>query len=179
MRQLSRLRAPMGKFAVLGNHDYWCDGGEGGPTINDWLERTGIEVLTNRNVRMNNGVRLVGVDDLMAGEVNYTLGFEGARRGEPTIVMSHNPGTYLRLCFRECITLAGHTHGGQLYMPGISDLWLGRFNRDGTTRPDARVGCTSRAGWAQFMCRCVYAALPSSPRLTLYRRSPTVVSRAA
>lgn len=130
MRPLAGLKAKIGKFAVLGNHDYWCDGGNGGPVIHDWLEQTEIEVLTNRSVKLSNGLRLVGIDDLMAGVPNYTLAFEDVKSNEPVVVMSHNPGTFYILCRQQCLTIAGHTHGGQLYVPGVSNLLVGnRFLR--------------------------------------------------
>jgi len=129
MSQLAGLQAPSGKFAVLGNHDYWCDGGEGGPVIRDWLEQTQIEVLTNRSTKLANGLRLVGVDDLVAGVVNYSRSLESVRPNEPVLVMSHNPRTFPYLCQYNFITLAGHTHGGQLYIPGLSDLYLGKYSR--------------------------------------------------
>ncbi len=129
MRQLAGLRATSGKYAVLGNHDYWCDGGEGGPVIYDWLEQTGIEVLTNRSTKLANGLRLVGVDDLVAGVINYPLCFENVRPNEPVVVMSHNPATFPYLCQYDYVTLAGHTHGGQIYVPGIADLYLGKYQR--------------------------------------------------
>jgi len=125
MRPLSRLKARIGKYAVLGNHDYWCDGGNGGPTITDALNQIEIDVLTNRNTKLSNGVRLVGVDDLMGGFPNYGLSFAGTSSLEPTIVMSHNPGTFFILCRYNCLVLAGHTHGGQIYVPGFSKFIIG------------------------------------------------------
>jgi predicted MPP superfamily phosphohydrolase len=135
MRQLADLRATTGKYAVLGNHDYWCDGGAGGPVINDWLEQTDIEVLTNRNTKLACGLRLVGVDDYVAGVVNYGLSFEGVRTNEPVLVMSHNPSTFQDICRYDFITVAGHTHGGQLVVPGISDLYLGKYRRGWYNEP--------------------------------------------
>jgi predicted MPP superfamily phosphohydrolase len=139
MRRLAGLRATSGKYAVLGNHDYWCDGGTGGPVIYDWLEQTGIEVLTNRSTKLDNGLRLVGVDDLVAGVVNYPLSFESVRSNDPVLVMSHNPYTFPYLCQFDYITIAGHTHGGQICLPGISDLYLGKY-RSGWYKDPGKPG---------------------------------------
>lgn len=137
MRQLAALRAPLGKYAVLGNHDYWCDGGNGGPVIADWLEQTEIELLTNRSTKLLNGIRLVGVDDLLAGVVSYPLSFADVQPNEPLVVMSHNPGTFNMISRYDGLIIAGHTHGGQIYVPGISNRLIGsKFLRGWYHRKD-------------------------------------------
>ncbi len=120
--QLCRLRSRYGKFAVLGNHDYWCEGGNGGPYITDALEEAGIHVLTNRNVVLPNGLRLVGIDDVRAGVPNFPLSFEGVRSDEPILCMTHNPGAFTTLKHHNVTVVAGHTHGGQIYLPLVSGV---------------------------------------------------------
>ena len=122
--QISRLRAPLGKFAVLGNHDYWCEGGNGGPYITDALEEAGVGVLTNRSAVLNNGLRLVGVDDVRAGLPNLRLAFAGVRDNEPLLCMTHNPAAFTALKHIDANTIAGHTHGGQIYLPVASGVLI-------------------------------------------------------
>lgn len=130
MRPLSALRAPLGCFAVLGNHDYWCDGGMGGPVIAEWLEQTGIEVLTNQNTKLANGLRVVGVDDLVAGVPNYAMSLAGIGAREPVLAMCHNPQSFYKLSEYNYLTISGHTHGGQVYVPALTDMLIGsRFLR--------------------------------------------------
>jgi uncharacterized protein len=120
--QLSRLRAPLGKYAVLGNHDYWCEGGNGGPYITDALEEAHIGVLTNRNVVLSNGLRLVGLDDVRAGLPNLPLSFGGVRTDEPVLCMTHNPTAFSALRRFDVNTIAGHTHGGQIFLPLVAGV---------------------------------------------------------
>lgn len=120
VRQLARLQAPLGKYAVLGNHDYHCDNHLGGQVIAEALETAEIETLVNRSLRLKNGMRLVGVDDLLEGVPDIGLSFAEYRLGEPTLIMTHNPGIFELLRSFNHVTLAGHTHGGQLFVPGVT-----------------------------------------------------------
>jgi predicted MPP superfamily phosphohydrolase len=126
MRHLQDLRAPMGRYAVLGNHDYWCDHFTGAPVIARHLSDIGVELLTNRSVRLDRNLRLVGIDDGNSGNPNLPLAFEKMEAGEATLAMTHNPMLFPLLSQYPCITLAGHTHGGQVNIPFITDAIIGR-----------------------------------------------------
>jgi uncharacterized protein len=122
---LAALRAPYGVHAVLGNHDWWVDP-EG---VRLGLERAGIRVLENEAFKLDAGGRrfwlaglgdqlakrvrhrLVGVDDL-DGTVAQTIGDT-----DPVILMAHEPDIFVRVPPRVTLTLSGHTHGGQVYVP--------------------------------------------------------------
>ncbi len=125
MRHLAELKAPMGRFAVLGNHDYWCDHNTGAPIIAAHLADIGVELLTNRSVRLDHNLRLVGVDDGAAGDPNLPLAFERVEPGESVLAMTHNPMLFPLLSRYPCVTLAGHTHGGQVNIPLITDAIVG------------------------------------------------------
>jgi uncharacterized protein len=120
--ELSHLRARDGIFAVLGNHDYY-----GGATgVVEWLERMGLVVLVNRCHRLTRGratLRIAGLDDVREGEIDGLAGCD-VDEDVPTIVLSHNPDGILRLAprLRADVVLAGHTHGGQVVLPGVGAL---------------------------------------------------------
>jgi len=113
---LGRIPAPLGRFAVLGNHDWWTDA----PRIARALEAAGIEVLTNRNARLPapyDGLVLCGLDDPWAGSPDARAAFDGA--SGIRIVLMHQPSNLLDIAQeRFALALCGHTHGGQIALPG-------------------------------------------------------------
>jgi predicted MPP superfamily phosphohydrolase len=117
----ARLRAPMGVFAVLGNHDHYTrDPGR----LRDMIENVGIRVLHNRSVALRRGdasLSLAGVDDLVAGRPNLEAALAGTHA--PVLLLAHNPD----LAFDAArsgvaLMLSGHTHGGQIRVPGLPVL---------------------------------------------------------
>lgn len=147
--QLARLQAPMGQYAVLGNHDYQCDHGKGWPVISVALHKLGVEVLTNRNTRLSNGLHLVGLDDWYAGHPDLNAGFAGLRPYDPILAMTHNPKLFRSLQHYNCVTLTGHTHGGQIVPPlpwrRLAAPWVkylrGWYHGEGPTEPGSMYVC--------------------------------------
>jgi len=131
-RQIARLRAPLGLYGILGNHDYRCDHWRGSAAVVEGLTAVHVEMLTNRNSRLDNGLRVVGVDDFRTGRPDPDRAFRGIQPGEPTIAMTHNPFMFGAMSAQDCVTLAGHTHGGQVNVPVITPLllrWRMRYQR--------------------------------------------------
>ena len=134
---LAQLHAQDGVVAVLGNHDYYA----GASAVTEWLTSIGIDVLVNRSrcvVRSRSRLRVAGLDDLREGRVDGLAGCDAAAN-IPTIVLSHNPDGIRRLDprLRVDLVLAGHTHGGQVVVPGF-----------GAVVTMARVcGRRSASGW--------------------------------
>jgi predicted MPP superfamily phosphohydrolase len=119
---LARLRARDGVVAVLGNHDH--DAGAG--AVIAWLESIDIDVLVNRSrsiVRSQSTLRIAGLDDVREGRIDERAGCNVAE-DVPTIVLSHNPDGVFHLDpqLRVDAVLAGHTHGGQIILPGLGAL---------------------------------------------------------
>lgn len=128
-RVLSRLRAAAPTFACLGNHDGgWWAARHRGHADSRWvqtlLQKSGIELLFNRSTELrlkNRVLRLVGVGDPYAGEVNPVRAFPKASASRPyCLLLSHNPDTKRFLApYSWDLMLCGHTHGGQFWLPII------------------------------------------------------------
>jgi uncharacterized protein len=115
---LAKLRAPLGVYAVLGNHDWWLSG----PRVHRALESQGIVVLEDGSVRVRAGTDafwLVGVSDFLEGAHDVRRAVGGVSGDEPVIAITHNPDVFPLVPPRVCLTLAGHTHGGQVAIPFV------------------------------------------------------------
>jgi predicted MPP superfamily phosphohydrolase len=124
--QLGGLRAPR-VLAVLGNHDYfvWSDG------MKAALERNGYEVLKNSTtIASVRGAPLamVGVDDPVTRHDDLDASFAGAPAKVTKVVLCHLADRGPALARRGAdLVLSGHTHGGQIYVKGITDRVLKRL----------------------------------------------------
>lgn len=103
-------------YAVLGNHD-WVAGPD---QIRGHLESLGIEVLLSRNVQLAppfERVWICGLDDHWSGSPDADAALSSA--GECRIVLMHSPSGLLDIGdHRFQLALCGHTHGGQIALPG-------------------------------------------------------------
>lgn len=158
-RALGQLRAKDGAFACMGNHDYFTDGEH----LVGALERRGLTVLRNRGVLLKRGdarLYVAGVDDTWTSRHDMERALANRPEGVPTVMLAHDPNLFPEAHARDVdLTLSGHTHGGQLAVPGVRHLSLARFvsrwtaglyrqgrswlyvNRGaGTTGPPARLG---------------------------------------
>ncbi|MFQ5768663.1 MAG: metallophosphoesterase [Acidobacteriota bacterium] len=132
------LHAPLGVHAVLGNHDHYTGDACG---LKRRMESAGIHVLHNQSVLLSRGegsFHLAGIDDLNWGEPDLEAALAGTvHEGReaatpPVILLSHNPDIFFEACRRDVdLVLAGHTHGGQIRIPGWGVLVrMSRFHLD-------------------------------------------------
>lgn len=115
---LSKLRAPLGVYAVLGNHDWWYDRGR----VRTAFEGHGIRVVDNDVVRLEKNGQpfwLVGIADAWSLTDDIAGTSKRVPSGEPAIALTHNPDILPRFPPSFLLTLAGHTHGGQVNLPFI------------------------------------------------------------
>lgn len=145
---LSGLSAPLGVFAILGNHDWWEDSiaqrNRHGPTIaQKALEAVGVKVLENETVRINKDGKafwLAGLGDqlaLLPRSEHNRIGWRGVDRLDDTlaavddeaavILLAHEPDIFPRVPRRVSLTLSGHTHGGQVRLFGWSPVVPSRY----------------------------------------------------
>lgn len=122
---LTKLRPTLGMFAVLGNHDYKADDRTAAPIVTAGLESIGVHVLMNRSVQLDNGLWMVGIDDWTEGTPRPAAAFRGVPLPGPVVAMTHNPFLFLNLRRYDCLTIAGHTHGGQINLPIVSRYIIG------------------------------------------------------
>ncbi len=113
---LGRLEAPLGVYAVLGNHDWWWDG----PEMRRLLTDQGITVLEDASERVEAGAQslwIAGLSDPVTQA--YDLGATLAQVGTdaPVLLLTHTPDVFPDVPAEVGLTLAGHTHGGQVDLP--------------------------------------------------------------
>lgn len=116
MRRLADVRAPLGRFAVLGNHDLWADD----MVVRRALEGAGFRVLVNENVALPapfEHVSICGMDDPWAGTPDARATFDGAC--EVRVLLMHAPEGLMVLGDEAFdVAVCGHTHGGHIALPG-------------------------------------------------------------
>jgi uncharacterized protein len=134
--QLARLEAPLGVYAILGNHDWWSAAIPTKPPDNSRSVRraiaeAGVPLLENQSVRLSQRGRsfwLTGLGDLLAHVPNPRHGhgaddLPAAMRmiedDAPAILLVHEPYFFSWVPERFALTLAGHMHGGQVNLPII------------------------------------------------------------
>jgi predicted MPP superfamily phosphohydrolase len=114
---LGGLKAPLGVFGVLGNHDYRY----GLEETRAGMKAAGISELTNSGVWLERGksrFRLGGVDDLWYGHPDVLPAMGDATPADAGLLVSHNPDFAEPLRDpRVGLVLSGHTHGGQATLP--------------------------------------------------------------
>jgi predicted MPP superfamily phosphohydrolase len=131
------LKAPLGVFAVLGNHDFSVHDARGvrrhpglHEAVADALGSEGVKVLRNESVRFERdggGLVVAGVDDLWSRESDPGAALADHCPRTPRVVLAHNPQSVDQFGeHRFDLVLSGHTHGGQVDWPGLGRVLLGK-----------------------------------------------------
>lgn len=117
--RLKHLRSRLGVYAVLGNHDICHPNSK--VEITAALRSIGVHVLWNQIAYpLGQELPLVGLADYWSHEFNIKPVMSQLNTEIPRIVLSHNPDTaQLLKQWRVDLQLSGHTHGGQIILPGI------------------------------------------------------------
>lgn len=115
---LKNLKAPLGVYAILGNHDWYYNG----PKVRSALEQVGIPVLEDEVAEIkwrNTSFSLIGLADLWTRPQHVLDTVAKVPTGVTTIALTHNPDVFTQLPRSVPLMLAAHTHGGQVKLPLI------------------------------------------------------------
>jgi len=162
-------------YAVLGNHD--------SVTMLPEMEDMDIRVLMNESavIERNGAVlHLAGIDDAhFFGVGNIEKALAAVPRGAPNILLSHTPEVYRQAAHAEVsLLLCGHTHGGQICLPGgypvILDARIPRRFGRGSWRYHAMHGYTSPGAGASVLG----VRLNCPPEITLHTLRPEALPAA-
>jgi predicted MPP superfamily phosphohydrolase len=127
---LEGLNAKHGLFAVLGNHDHY----RGARIVLEGLRRASIRVLMNEGVGLTIGegsIYLAGVDSVSAGQPNPRAAFSAWKNEAVSLALVHEPDyiDQLSRLVQVDLQLSGHTHGGQVRVPGLGAIVLPAWGR--------------------------------------------------
>jgi hypothetical protein len=127
---LGQLNAKHGVFSILGNHDLWTNA----EVVTRALQRASLPVLRNAGAPLQIGrglVHVAGLDDGWSGTPDLSRALANCPANTPAIVLMHEPDFADDLARdpRAALQLSGHSHGGQVRLPGLGALVLPPYGR--------------------------------------------------
>jgi len=120
-QMMSRITGLHGRFAILGNHDYVY----GEEEVAAALRAHDIVVLDHERGTFtfgNHAIDVVGIPDAHLSPPHAKALLSGLAQDRPTIVLAHDPIWFRDVPTGPFLTLSGHTHGGQIKLPGFGIL---------------------------------------------------------
>ena len=166
IKELGRLEAPLGRFAVRGNHDAHRDVDTNQPTASLALAGAGLPELRNAGEWLERGrarLRVCGVGDLWTDRQDLDAALGDASDRDAVILLSHNPDFAETMRDRRVgLVLSGHTHGGQIVVPGwgasiVPSLYGQKYLHGLVQGPSSQVFITRGVGTisppVRFLCR--------------------------
>jgi len=170
---LAKLKAPMGMFGVMGNHDHY----DRVSISKDCMRRAGICEMSNSGEWLSIGtsrIRIAGVDDLWKGEPDLKPAIADVKPDDACILVSHNPDFAETLTdHRVGLVLSGHTHGGQVYVPGMVNPFIpsrygNKYSKGFVEAPATQVYVSTGLGQTGLPVR--YNCPPELTLLTLAQK---------
>ena len=134
---LSNLKSKHGSVAVMGNHEHW----EGAAFCRRTFQRTGIPLLDNNRLFLNKdgltdqpapgSICIAGLGDYWEDELLFDKALRGVPHQMPRLMLSHNPAAaeFVGPGRRIDLMFSGHTHGGQVRVPGLPAVGLSKVER--------------------------------------------------
>ncbi|MEI7026289.1 metallophosphoesterase [Paenibacillus sp. y28] len=128
-QHLSAIQAPLGKFAVFGNHDYYKDYRK----IAAIFQAGDFTLLKNSSTRVeyqDHMMQVAGVDDMWSGKPNLAKALDALNPDAFTLLLSHAPD-FADIAAESYVDvqLSGHSHGGQVRLPGLGAVVTPDFGR--------------------------------------------------
>ncbi len=164
---LERLHAPLGVFMVPGNWEVANPMRD----LKGFFASCGVRYLRNESVELVPGVWIVGLDDFSLGLPKWDVAVAHVPEAATKIVLCHAPGFFKQSRGEFALALAGHTHGGQVRIPGFAPLYLpsgcddyvaGWYEQDGARMYVSR-GIGMSGPRFRFLCRPELAILRLVP----------------
>jgi uncharacterized protein len=118
LRALGAFTAPLGVYAVMGNHDCWWDCAR----VREIITGAGVTFLENRAVEVRRGDTsfwIAGAEDGLTQEPDFAHALAAVPQGAPVIIAVHNPGLFDWNGNTAFLQLSGHSHAGQVRFPLI------------------------------------------------------------
>jgi predicted MPP superfamily phosphohydrolase len=147
LRALGALRAPLGVYAVMGNHDCWWDCAR----VREILTQAGVIVLENRAIeiaREGGAVWIAGVEDGDTQRPDFAAMLAQIPADAAALAVAHDPGLFDWPDNRAPIQLSGHSHAGQVRFPLIgAPVRMARYTEetaDGFMVRDGRILIVTR-----------------------------------
>jgi hypothetical protein len=138
IEELDRVRTRYGAFATLGNHERWY--GKSGE-LRAAFRGCGIRLLVNSHEVIQTGqgpFAVAGIDDLRTGHPDLEAALRGLDPAMPTLLLSHRPEIFPHAAAHGIpLTLAGHYHGGQIKLFGVSPAQFRTRYPEGLYRIDS------------------------------------------
>jgi uncharacterized protein len=121
---LAKIKAPLGKFCIYGNHDH---GGYGTDIYLDIMSKADFKTLVNEHVIVElldkSKIAVAGLDDMMLGKPDFAAMIRNIPPNTYTIALLHEPdGANMTAAFPVHLQLSGHSHGGQIQIPLLGPL---------------------------------------------------------
>ncbi|GKU77348.1 metallophosphoesterase [Paenibacillus sp. L3-i20] len=170
---LSRLQAPYGQYAVLGNHDAFGNR----RSVTRGLSQAGFHVLHNEHVPLTKGsdsLYIAGIDDPWVGKPNIDQALLHIPQDACTILLAHEPDfadEYSRLPID--LQLSGHSHGGQVQIPFIGPLYTppygSKYSQGLYQIPDSRLQVYTTRGIGTSRMPIRFHCRPELTVITLKR----------
>ncbi|MCL6603798.1 MAG: metallophosphoesterase [Paenibacillus sp.] len=119
---LARLSAPLGKFAIFGNHDY-----KHTEQLAELLKAAGFRLLRNESSLIKRGnevIAVAGLEDMLHGKPDPQAAVKDIPEGTFTLLLMHEPDYADRVeSYPFNLQLSGHSHGGQIRLPLLGALF--------------------------------------------------------
>lgn len=117
---LNQLKARLSVYAVFGNHDYGLPGRDHTAELAEILAAANVRLLSNECVTLDGRIQVIGIDELWSNRFDVASAFGACEGVElPRVVLGHNPDLMMKITQQADLFLFGHTHGGQILVPGL------------------------------------------------------------